>query len=142
MKAIRQLRASRIKKIIYIFSDPKSSIKNFVDFARPSSTTFFGDPFLPLVLQPLDLFPFTNHYMSVLLLVRVPQPDLLHPHRANMNNYYGQIPASGSQSHDHQSRDNDVPEVAPPPPGTDQHLAAGNKIILVQKNELHFHRKS
>ena len=50
MKAIRQLRASRIKKIIYIATDPKSSIKNFIDLARPSSTTFFGDPFLPVII--------------------------------------------------------------------------------------------
>ena len=48
MKAIRQLRASRIKKIVYVSSDPKSSIKNFIDLARPSSTTFFGDPFMPV----------------------------------------------------------------------------------------------
>ena len=48
MKAIRQLRASRIKKIVYVSSDPKSSMKNFIDLARPSSTTFFGDPFMPV----------------------------------------------------------------------------------------------
>ena len=48
MKAVRQLRASRVRRIVYVSSDPRSSIKNFVDLARPSSTTFFGDPFLPV----------------------------------------------------------------------------------------------
>ena len=43
-------------------------------------------------MQPLDLFPHTNHYMSVFLLVRVTQADLLYPHRANMNTYYGMLP--------------------------------------------------
>ena len=64
MKAIRQIRASRIKKVVYVSSDPKSCIKNFVDLARPSSTTFFGDPFLPVLVRPLDLFPHTNHFMT------------------------------------------------------------------------------
>jgi len=112
MKAVRQLRASRIKKIIYVSSDPKSSIKNFIDLARPSSTTFFGDPFLPIVMQPLDLFPHTNHFMTVLLLVRVAQADLLHPHRANMNNYYGMLPVSAPAPEPKE-------EVPPPAPGTD-----------------------
>ena len=48
MKAVRQLRASRVRRIVYVSSDPRSSVKNFVDLARPSSTTFFGDPFLPV----------------------------------------------------------------------------------------------
>ena len=51
MKAIRQIRASRIKRVVFVSSDPKSCIKNFVDLARPSSTTFFGDPFLPVSLS-------------------------------------------------------------------------------------------
>ena len=65
MKAIRQIRASRIKKVVYVSSDPKSCIKNFVDLARPSSTTFFGDPFLPVLVRPLDLLPHTNHFPSL-----------------------------------------------------------------------------
>ena len=48
MQAIRQIRASRIKKIIFVSSDPKTTIKNFVDLSRPSSATFFGDPFMPV----------------------------------------------------------------------------------------------
>ena len=131
MKAVRQLRASRIKKIIYVSSDLKSSIKNFADFARPSSTTFFGDPFMPLVIQPVDLFPYTNHYMTVVLMVRVPQADMLHPHRANMNNYYGAIPAAGSGDlyRDDAGKD-EVLEIAPPPPGTDMDAAAARNTNI------------
>jgi len=93
MKAIRQIRASRIKKIIFVSSDPKTTIKNFVDLSRPSSATFFGDPFMPVVVQPVDLFPHTTHYMTLFLFMRVPQADLLYPHRANMESYYGSLPA-------------------------------------------------
>ena len=56
MKAIRQIRASRIKKVVYVSSDPKSCIKNFVDLARPSSTTFFGDPFLPVSVSLCKIY--------------------------------------------------------------------------------------
>lgn len=93
MKAIRQIRASRIKKIIFVSSDPKTTIKNFVDLSRPSSATFFGDPFMPVVVQPVDLFPHTTHYMTLFLFMRVSQPDLLYPHRANMEHYHGSLPA-------------------------------------------------
>jgi len=93
MKAIRQIRASRIKKIIFVSSDPKTTIKNFVDLSRPSSATFFGDPFMPVVVQPVDLFPHTTHYMTLFLFMRVSQADMLYPHRANMEAYYGSLPA-------------------------------------------------
>lgn len=93
MKAIRQIRASRIKKIIFVSSDPKTTIKNFVDLSRPSSATFFGDPFMPVVVQPVDLFPHTTHYMTLFLFMRVSQADLLYPHRADMDAYYGSLPA-------------------------------------------------
>ena len=133
MKAIRQLRASRIKKIVYVSSDPKSSIKNFIDLARPSSTTFFGDPFIPvglsndlglvgsssisvqILFQPVDIFPHTSHYMTVVLLCRVAQADLLHPHRANMDHYYGGLPP-------HTPPDTESHDQPPPPPGTDTDL--------------------
>ena len=48
MKAIRQLRASRVQRIVYIASDPKSAFKNFVDLSRPESAAFHGDPFMPV----------------------------------------------------------------------------------------------
>ena len=71
-------------------------------------------------MQPLDLFPHTNHYMSVFLLVRVTQADLLYPHRANMNTYYGMLPFTPDDMEVEQEA-----ETAPPPPGDDQQLLAG-----------------
>ena len=54
--------------------------------------------------------------MTVVLLTRVAQPDLLHPHRANMELYYGGLPPYKPP----------VPgegqEVPPPPPGTEPSL--------------------
>ena len=44
------------------------------------------------MIQPVDLFPHTTHYMTVFLFMRVPQADLLYPHRANMDSYYGLLP--------------------------------------------------
>jgi hypothetical protein len=66
MKAIRQIRASRIKKIIFVSSDPRTTIKNFVDLSRPSSATFFGDPFMPVSCLRLFLLEPFFHYWSLL----------------------------------------------------------------------------
>ena len=33
---------------LFVSSDPKATIKNFVDLSRPSSATIFGDPFMPV----------------------------------------------------------------------------------------------
>ena len=45
-----------------------------------------------VVIQPVDLFPHTTHYMTLILFMRVSQPDLLYPHRANMDVYYDKLP--------------------------------------------------
>ena len=79
MKAIRQIRASRIKKVVYVSSDPKSCIKNFVDLARPSSTTFFGDPFLPVSVSLCCPLYSVSHLM--LLPGAGPPPGLVPPHQ-------------------------------------------------------------
>ena len=39
-----------------------------------------GDPFLPILVQPLDLYPHTTHYVAVVLFARVNQADLMYPH--------------------------------------------------------------
>ena len=48
--------------------------------------------FFQVVIQPVDLFPHTTHYMTLILFMRVSQPDLLYPHRANMDVYYDKLP--------------------------------------------------
>ena len=66
-----------------------------------------------MLVRPLDLFPHTNHFMTVALLVRIPQSDLLHPHRAGLASR-GVITVSQE------------PEPRPPaPPGTDPGPVAG-----------------
>lgn len=75
-KSMRMLRATRIKKIVFVSSDPKATLKNLVDLGRPASTTFFGEPFMPALVQPVDLFPHTTHYMTLVQLIRIPQAEL------------------------------------------------------------------
>jgi len=69
-KAVMQLRSSRVQKLLFVSSDPKATIRNFVDLGRATSGSFHGDPFLPTVIQPVDLFPHTTHFMTVLLMQR------------------------------------------------------------------------
>ena len=78
MKAIRQLRASRVKKIVYVSSDPKSSLKNFIDLARPSSTTFFGDPFMPVNIRNIFLSLIT---LRLVFVDVVPAGGHIPPHQ-------------------------------------------------------------
>merc|ERR1719481_1424123 len=74
-KTIRMLRATRLKKLVFVSSDPKATIKNFVDLGRAASGNFFGDCFMPTVIQPVDLFPHTTHYMCLIMMIRVSQSD-------------------------------------------------------------------
>ena len=69
--------------------------------------------YLQILVQPVDIFPHTSHYMTVVLLTRVAQADLLHPHRANMELYYGGLPAHKPPATEESQ------EVPPPPPGTE-----------------------
>jgi len=73
VKAIRAIRSiPGIKRLVYIANDPRSSLKNMVDLARPTSTMFAGHPFMPTVLGPIDLFPHTSHYFTVIRFDRIP----------------------------------------------------------------------
>ena len=65
-----------------------------------------------MLVRPLDLFPHTNHFMTVALLVRIPQADLLHPHRS------GQVTGQGV------TMTSDEPR-PPAPPGTDPEPVSG-----------------
>lgn len=100
LKAVRELRASRVNRIVFVASDPRASLKSMVDLTRPSSSTFSGDPFLPIAVQPLDLFPHTTHYMLLVLFTRVSQADLLYPHRANMDQYHNSTNSAQKQAGD------------------------------------------
>ena len=75
LKAIRNTLA--IKKLVYISCDAKNAMKNFVDLSRAPSGTAKGDPFLPVRIIPVDLFPHTRGFELVILFERVAWGDIL-----------------------------------------------------------------
>ena len=87
-KAIQSIRKnSSVTKIVYIASDPYSSVKNFLDFARPPSNSFKGEPFVPVRAIPIDLFPHTSNFCILFLFMRVKMADLLSPENVDVNSY-------------------------------------------------------
>jgi len=75
-KAVQQLRSSPLRKLVVVSSDPKAALRNFVDLGRAASSALPGDPFMLSSIQPVDLFPHTTHFMTLMLLARVPQSEL------------------------------------------------------------------
>jgi len=98
VQAVQGLRASRVERIVFVASDFRASLKLLVEMSR-SGPDLQGDPFLPLLVQPLDLYPHTTHYVCVVLMARVSSQDLMYPHRANMGAYLGDIMDTGRQEH-------------------------------------------
>uniref|UniRef100_A0A0N5BNP8 tRNA (uracil(54)-C(5))-methyltransferase n=1 Tax=Strongyloides papillosus TaxID=174720 RepID=A0A0N5BNP8_STREA len=66
--SIRKLTSMR--RLIYVSCDPKAASKNLVDLCRDTSNKFGGDPFKIKTIQPVDMFPQTNHFEWVILLER------------------------------------------------------------------------
>lgn len=64
-------RTKKLNKLLYISCDPKAAIKNLVDFARPSSKLYVGEPLVPVKAIPVDMFPHTNHCELIILLERI-----------------------------------------------------------------------
>lgn len=56
---IKTLRASNIKKIVYIACDPKANT-NLITLCRPKSKAYQGNPFVPTKAKAFDLFPHTK----------------------------------------------------------------------------------
>ena len=75
LKAIRGTQA--IRKLVYISCDAKNAMKNFVDLARAPSQTAKGDPFLPMKIIPVDLFPHSRGFELVILFERVSWGSIL-----------------------------------------------------------------
>ena len=75
LSAIRNTLA--IKKLVYVSCDAKNAMKNFVDLSRPPSKTAKGDPFLPVKVIPVDLFPHSRGFELILLFERVAWGDVL-----------------------------------------------------------------
>jgi len=77
-RALGAIRSSQyIKRLVYVSCDAKNAMKNFVDLSRPPSKTAKGDPFLPVKVIPVDLFPHTRGFELVILFERVPMKDIL-----------------------------------------------------------------
>uniref|UniRef100_A0A0N4ZT35 tRNA (uracil(54)-C(5))-methyltransferase n=1 Tax=Parastrongyloides trichosuri TaxID=131310 RepID=A0A0N4ZT35_PARTI len=59
-----------MKRLVYVSCDPKAASKNLVDLCRDTSNKFEGLPFEIKTIQPVDMFPQTNHFEWVILLER------------------------------------------------------------------------
>merc|ERR1719510_885910 len=87
-KAIQSIRKnSTVSKVVYVASDPQSAVKNFLDFARPPSNSFKGEPFVPVKAVPVDLFPHTSNFCIIFLFLRVKMADLLSPENVDVESY-------------------------------------------------------
>lgn len=69
---IKSLRASNIKKVIYVACDPKANT-NLVSLCRPKSKAYQGDPFVPTRAKAFDLFPHTKFCELLLVYERLPE---------------------------------------------------------------------
>lgn len=67
---IKLLRASDIKKVIYIACDPKAN-SNLISLCRPTSKAYHGDPFIPTRAKAFDLFPHTKFCELLLVYERL-----------------------------------------------------------------------
>ena len=56
---VKTLRASDIRKIIYVACDPKAN-SNLLTLCRPKSKAYQGEPFVPVRAKAFDLFPHTR----------------------------------------------------------------------------------
>jgi len=65
-----------IKRLVFVSCDAKAATKNFVDLSRPASKTAKGNPFFPVKIVPVDLFPHTKQFELVLLFQRLEDEDL------------------------------------------------------------------
>ncbi|KAI6230180.1 RRM domain-containing protein [Aphelenchoides fujianensis] len=63
-------RLESIKRIIYVSCDPSAATKNLVDLCRATSNKYEGEPFRLATIQPVDIFPYTNHIEWVVKLER------------------------------------------------------------------------
>jgi tRNA (uracil-5-)-methyltransferase len=57
-------------RLVYVSCDPKQALKNIVDLCRPESQRYIGEPFKVQKIQPVDMFPQTEHLEWVILLTR------------------------------------------------------------------------
>ncbi|CAB3397877.1 unnamed protein product [Caenorhabditis bovis] len=59
-----------MKRLIFVSCDPNAAMKNIVDLCRPTSNKFVGVAFTVTKIQPVDMFPMTNHFEWIIQLDR------------------------------------------------------------------------
>ncbi len=76
-KALQAIRSSKVTTLVYISCDAKAASGNFCTLARPTSNSHPGDPFVPVLAVPVDMFPHTRHFELAILFQRVSMIGLL-----------------------------------------------------------------
>ena len=51
-------------------------LHSLISLGRPPSNTYKGDPFVPRIVVPVDLFPHTRHVEVVILYERLPLSEM------------------------------------------------------------------
>ncbi|CAI5450922.1 unnamed protein product [Caenorhabditis angaria] len=59
-----------LRRLIFVSCEPNAAIKNIVDLCRQTSRKFGGEPFKISKIQPVDMFPQTNHVEWIIQLDR------------------------------------------------------------------------
>uniref|UniRef100_A0A914QSW8 tRNA (uracil(54)-C(5))-methyltransferase n=1 Tax=Panagrolaimus davidi TaxID=227884 RepID=A0A914QSW8_9BILA len=59
-----------MKRLVYVSCDPNAALKNIIDLCRSTSKKYEGSPFTVTSIQPVDMFPLTNHFEWVIQLDR------------------------------------------------------------------------
>mmetsp|Transcript_20175 Transcript_20175/g.37609 ORF Transcript_20175/g.37609 Transcript_20175/m.37609 type:complete len:503 (+) Transcript_20175:5109-6617(+) len=69
LKALRTTRG--LDRLVYVSCNPNSLCADLLTLCLPSYSKLAGPPFKPVFVQPVDMFPHTDHVECVVLLVRV-----------------------------------------------------------------------
>ncbi|CAI2354273.1 unnamed protein product [Caenorhabditis sp. 36 PRJEB53466] len=59
-----------MRRLIFVSCEPNAAINNIVNLCRPSSRKYGGDAFSVTRVQPVDMFPQTNHMEWIIQLDR------------------------------------------------------------------------
>lgn len=71
-KALLTLRREKkLNRLVYISCDPRAATKNLVNFARPSSKQYPGEPLVLVKAIAVDMFPHTKHCELIMCLERL-----------------------------------------------------------------------
>lgn len=69
----------KIKKLVFVACNFESSYKNVVHLAKAASKLTPGDPFIPVRVIPVDMFPHTRHAEVIVYMERRSMNSLVAP---------------------------------------------------------------